>query len=123
MIRKAEKVQVRLDAALRIEQKCVAARSRCELLDLVGGEIVKQAGTIAAAYGDSSTPGKVDPRHAVAQRLVTIGHTFSLGDAFEVVRNQDDRETADYGAEHLPIAPHIPRLSDQNGHCENVKRQ
>ena len=73
-----------------------------------------------AARDYAASRGEIDPCRAVAQRLVTFGHTSSLVDALEIAGNQDDREGTDGGAEHLPVAALIAGLSNEDRDAEDM---
>ena len=90
------------------EQEGIAPGARRHFLDFVGGDGVQQARAVAAAYRDAAARGQIDPCGAMAQRLVTQAHTFSLVDALQVGRNQDDDQAGNRGAEQLARAARVP---------------
>ena len=77
-VRQAEDVHIGLDAALRVEQEGVAAPAGRELLDVVAGEVVQEPDAVAAGGENLAPAGEIDPRGAVSQRFVTLGHTFKI---------------------------------------------
>ena len=123
MVREAEQKEVGLYSALRGEEEGVAAVAGDQLLYFIAGEVVEKARAVAAAGHDAAAGGKVDAGGAAAQRVVTLAHPFSLEDAAEVNRNQDDDEAGDHGAGHEAGAARVMRPDGDERHDEHVRDQ
>src|SRR5579862_7121885 len=64
-IRQAKQVHVRQDVALRVQKESVATGTRSQLLDVVGGNGVQQAGAVLAGGVDAAARGEVEPGRGV----------------------------------------------------------
>src|SRR5208282_2319358 len=67
----AEHVRIGEDAALVIQEKCVATRARRKLLDVIGRHRVQQARPVLTGELDFAARGEVHPGGAISECVVT----------------------------------------------------
>ncbi len=75
IIRAAQNIRVRQDAAFIIQEKRIAAGAWRKLLDVIGGHRVQQTRAIFAGKFDFAARGKVQPGGAISKSFVA-GHFF-----------------------------------------------
>jgi hypothetical protein len=70
----AEQVEVGENAALRVEEKRIAAPARLELKHMIGKHGVEPAGAVLAGGAKAAAGGEVEPGSALAEGLVSNVH-------------------------------------------------